>query len=83
MTAPAPDPTPNYVEIPRPCWHCLTGDSEHTEAWHWLVSVGDGGPVIALARDNEIRLRISIREEALEMLMGKPITLTDVLKDGI
>lgn len=82
-TPPPRNTDPNDVEIPTPCWHCLAGEGDHKEAWHWSLRVGIGAPVIGLARDHRTRLCIEISDEQLEMLMDRPVTLQDVLKDGI
>jgi len=81
---PPPSQVPDfYVPMPRPCEHCATGIGEHSEAWHWLLIVGEGGPVVELARDGIVKLQIPITDAQLEELMDRPVTLTDVLKDGI
>lgn len=81
---PPPSQVPeDYAELPTPCWHCLTGEGEHREAWHWSLVVGEGGPKVRLARDNKDRLELPITEEQLLELMDRPITLQSVLEDGI
>lgn len=82
-TPPPSSSSADDAEIPTPCWHCLTGEGDHEEAWHWSLRVGIGAPVIALARDDKTRLCIEISDEQLEMLMDGPVTLQGVLKDGI
>jgi hypothetical protein len=58
-------------------------DEPGAEKWRWSLMRTQHEAAVELWRDDDLRIVVPLTADQAELLMGKPVSMSEVLKDGI
>lgn len=58
-------------------------DDPGAEQWRWSLMLTQHEAAVELWRDDDHRITILLTADQAELLMGEPMSMAEVLKDGI
>jgi hypothetical protein len=58
-------------------------DAPDAELWRWTLALTAHEAAVELWRDDDHRITIPLTADRAELLMGRPVSMSEVLKDGI
>jgi hypothetical protein len=58
-------------------------DEPGAEKWRWSLMLTQHEAAVELWRDDDLRIIVPLTADQAELLMGKPVSMSEVLKDGL